>query len=133
MIEMSGCKPALLVVNSGDYRNREERPSEDEVREAVVSALDEKWGNPADTIVDIREAMVAIQHEVPPADPYSGFAIVITFAQTEMQDYNQFRDGPWSRSNLESPILDAMEALHREFSEGIEVWLDGSEAGGFLQ
>lgn len=128
---MNGCKPALIVVPGGTnaYTDPENVPPADRVREVVVDAIEDAWGRSGDIIHDVREGEVLIQHEVPPTDPYDAYGVVVTFGQLPITDYNRHRDGPWRFSNLESPLFPAIEALHRELEETIEVWLDGSDAG----
>lgn len=128
---MSNCRPALLVANGGttSYKAHEELPDADEVRDIVVTALEGAgWGSGSDMIHDIREEETLIQHEVPPTDPYEAYAVVITFGQIPITDYNRHREGPFRFSNIESPLFAVIEALPRELDE-VEVWLDGSDAG----
>lgn len=122
----SDCDLALLIVNDRLSQSPKDLPDLQRVNQVMRTALNESgWGEPDSTIKNIREDLVAIQDEVPPADPVTARAIVMTLHQMPI---NHPRISPRARSGRlvtdQSPLIPMVNAVYDEL-DNAEVWIDG--------
>lgn len=106
--------PALFIVSTDSYTDLEAAPAPDDVREAIVTALDTIGWPAADFLRDIYRDDVDIFHETPPAPPYDAVATVVEFTQipTDMRQYD-----------VSDPFDHCIAVLYGQFDD-IEVWID---------
>jgi len=106
--------PALFIVSTDSYTDHEAAPTPDDVRDAIVTALEDLGWPAADFLRDIYRNDVEIVHETPPTPPYDAIATVVEFTQipTDMRQYD-----------VSDPFDYCISALYDQF-DAIEVWID---------
>lgn len=103
--------PALYIIpQAGDEENL---PDVDALQETVVEAVEDKWKQAHDSVLDVRRTVVEFQDEVPPADPVPSHAIAIVFDQVPATMIYGY----------EGPLRVTMEAIKYEYSD-IEIQID---------
>jgi len=105
--------PALFIVRTSPVQTPEATPDTDDVRDTIVTVLDQLGWPAADFLRDIRRDEVDICHETP-TDICHTYATIVEFTQipTDMR-----------RHGLSDPFEHCIHALYNDYDD-IEVWID---------
>ena len=106
--------PALYIISLG---GKDDIPTADDVRETIISAIEAEWNQSHNFVLDVHEAVVEFQDEVPPEDPVPAHAVTIVFDQCPAT----------MAFGYEGPFRIAMEAIRDEYGK-VQLHIDAIPA-----